>query len=111
MPTHDVTIDLTVDETTDDHAYRAFCETCDWADPDGWHHSDSYPAGDWESDPSAAIDAAYADANVAGLLHQAEQRASADGDATLDPPSRARFLALSIPTTDQNGYALPEAAL
>jgi hypothetical protein len=102
MTLHDVSIDLTVEETTDDHAYRAFCETCDWADPDGWHHSDSYG---WPADYEHAINRAYADANVARLLHQAEQRAAQDSDAALDPPDVSRFLALEIPAADANGYA------
>jgi len=97
MPTHEVTIDLAYDESTGDHAYRAFCETCEWADPDGWHHS--------ETDDEDTIIRASCNATVVGLLHQAEFRIADD------VPDVARFLATPIPAADATGYAHPDAAL
>lgn len=70
MSEHVITIDTPVEShtPTDDFAARAYCtDECGWAGR--WHHADTYPAGDWESDPSAATDRAYADAQAEGVAH------------------------------------------
>ena len=95
MTTHEISIDLTHDEATDDHAYRAFCD-CGWADPEGWHHAETET--DWPA--VTAIEHAHAQAVEAGDDHLDEAADEAD-----PAPDLRRFLALTIPTTDQNGHA------
>jgi hypothetical protein len=96
MTEHLISID---EQAAPDAAYRAFCETCSWADPDGWHHSDAQPG--WNrKDPLSddlAGEQAWALATAAGAAHRAEQA---------DPaPDIALFQALRVPGTDANGYA------
>jgi hypothetical protein len=73
QPDHVITIDeiaATVDETDQGYQAKAFC-SCGWCS-DRWHHDDQYPSGNWESDPSAAIDAAHDAAVADGAAHLAE---------------------------------------
>lgn len=70
MPERVITIDTPAAShtATDDYAARAYCtDECGWSGD--WHHADDYPAGDWESDPSAADDLAYAAAQSDGVDH------------------------------------------
>lgn len=64
---HEIHIDDV--EEPEDVSFQAYCN-CGW---DGeWQHSDSFPAGNWESDPSGAVDAALAAAQAQGAAHIAE---------------------------------------
>lgn len=71
--THPVVHEIAVDSVTTaagDYQAKAFC-ACGWSDV-RWHHADEYPAGDWESDPTAAEDAAYRATHKAGAEHLQE---------------------------------------
>ncbi|HEX6685534.1 MAG TPA: hypothetical protein VF062_22355 [Candidatus Limnocylindrales bacterium] len=67
MAAHDIHVDLIIDEDTEDNAYRAFCE-CGWADPDGWHHADTFGVD------HAAVVQAHAAAVAAGESHLSQGR-------------------------------------
>ena len=96
MTTHEITIEEQAEPG--DRAFAAVCtDECGWRGE--WHHSDHGRV--WS--PSAAIDTALDKTIADGDRHLADP----DDDS---PAYDTRlFQALHIPTTDQNGYALPNA--
>ena len=69
MQEHRITVDVG-DNGDDSLAFKAFCE-CGWCG-ERWHHSDEYSSGDFETDPSYAIDEANAAATREGAEHHRE---------------------------------------